>query len=352
MRKLKELWRKQTGLVLAGLFGAASTGLGALVLDSPTEIAVAGIGTFLVVASGYLVADWAQSRPRRKLDRAAAPVPVEPLTPQVENPAVTAPRVEVPALVAPPAEPPPPIPASPPDEVVRDVAVLFIHGLSSSTETWAAFERLIGQDRDLRSLDLIQFGYRTGVSTFRPDTRIPDLDTIAARLRTRFENLEGTYRAVVIVTHSMGGLVVQNFLASMLTAGQGERLSRIRRIVMFACPNAGSELFRTIRGLVPMRHPQEQQLRPLNAQITKIQQVILNQVVHASAVTDRTCPIPLRLYAGETDNVVTPQSALNVFPFEQTGVVSGNHNTIIQPDSTVHESYQALKADLKAALAD
>jgi pimeloyl-ACP methyl ester carboxylesterase len=341
MRWLKDLWRRQTGFFIAGLFGVANASLAATLLDDPATIAYAGIGTFVLVASGYLVADWAQTRSPHEKSR--PPVEVRQLSP--DEPKINEPKVDTQLTEPPPSD-------TEARKVDKEFAVMFVHGLSSSPETWSSFERLIRADQDLTSLEVIQFGYATGWVRLRPDTRIPDLDTIAGRMRTRFETLEATYRAVVIVSHSMGGLVVQNFLASMLHAGQGKRLRLIRRIVMFACPNAGSDIFRTLRGIMPVRHPQERQLRPLNDQIIGTQRVILDQVVHTTEVSDRTCPIPIRLYAGEEDNVVVRQSAHNVFPMTNTGVVPGNHFTIIQPDSPAHESYQVLKANLKTALAE
>ena len=50
---------------------------------------------------------------------------------------------------------------------------------------------------------------------------------------------EGT--KIVLVTHSQGGLIVQRYLARRLASGHGEELRRIRRIVMYACPNNGSQ---------------------------------------------------------------------------------------------------------------
>jgi pimeloyl-ACP methyl ester carboxylesterase len=245
-----------------------------------------------------------------------------------------------------PTRTPDPLPPS----ADKKIVLVFVHGFLSSAEAWEPFERLIRTDSDLEALHVERFQYDTGLIRLHPRRRIPGLDTIAHRLRTRFEDLERRYRAVVIVSHSMGGLVTQRFVARMLEDGQGGRLERIKRIVMFACPTAGADFQRTIRTLAPFRHTQEWALRPLNAEIARIQEIILTRVVHAKETTDQTCPIPLRLYAGESDNIVLPPSALGLYPSRCTGVVAGDHATIIRPDSPDHESYQVLKTNLKIVL--
>lgn len=316
---MTNLWRRYEGIVVAILFG----GLAALAATSIGGLWVpgAGVGTFVLVAGGYLITDRLTGQP-------------EPPPPPDQ------PDIEEPQAVVPSPEPP----------VAKQAAVVFVHGILSSAQAWTAFERLIRADADLAALEVVRFQYETGVVRTRPGRRIPDLDTVARRLGTRFEDLERKYRAVVIVSHSMGGLVTQRFVARMLEDGEGTRLDRIKRIVMFACPTAGSDFLRTLRALAPFRHTQERILRTLNAEVTRVQEIILSKVVHAKKVTSQSCPIPLRLYAGESDKIVLPQSALGVYPHRCTGVVAGDHTTIVRPDSPDHESYQVLRTNLVMVL--
>ncbi len=118
---------------------------------------------------------------------------------------------------------------------------------------------------------------------------------------------------------------------------------------MFACPNSGSELFMLIRrSMKGWRHPQERELRPINEAVNDALRVVLNRVVHATHISSDQCPIPIIAYAGESDNVVTPASAKGVFP--RTGIIPGDHFTIVQPDSANHRAYTTLKANLLEAL--
>ncbi|MEU8661054.1 DUF7379 domain-containing protein [Actinoplanes philippinensis] len=224
------------------------------------------------------------------------------------------------------------------------LGVVFVHGFLSSAATWSAFLRLIEDDPDLASVETHTFTYPSPPVSLNPLRRIPDIDDLADSLRTHLTHDLAGHTGLVLVAHSQGGLVVQRMLARTLAAGAGHELARIRRIVLFACPNSGSDLALLLRrGL--WRHPQERELRPLSQAITEAHRTVVNQVVHATAVTATTCPIPIIAYAGESDGVVTPVSARSVFP--ETGVLPGDHFSIIKPDSPRHRSYLALKRHLK-----
>jgi hypothetical protein len=88
-------------------------------------------------------------------------------------------------------------------------------------------------------------------------------------------------------------------------------------------------------------------LRPLNESVSATQQVIINRIVHASRVASDQCPVAFCSYAGERDNIVTATSARGVFP--NTGVLPGDHFSIIQPSSARDRAYLALKINLTAA---
>ncbi|SRR6266498_958099 len=233
--------------------------------------------------------------------------------------------------------------------VLSKFAVVLVHGLFSSASTWRHFDQLIATDPALEGLEVLHFEYSSPKIRWSPLKRIPDYNVIADNFRTYLEVETSSYPGLILVSHSQGGLVIQRYLARMLGDGRGHDLERIRRIVMFACPNSGSELFMIVRrGMKLWRHPQERELRPINEAVNDALKVVLNRVVHAAHVWSDQCPIPIIAYAGESDNVVTPASAKGIFP--QTGVIPGDHFTIVRPDSLNHRAYTTLKAKLLAAL--
>lgn len=230
-----------------------------------------------------------------------------------------------------------------------DSAVVFVHGLFSSKETWGEFDRLMDSDPALVGFDRVYFEYSSPKVRWNPLRRIPNYNDLADSLRTFLEIDVGSYSSIVLVSHSQGGLIIQRYLARMLANGHGRDLARIRRIIFFACPNSGSEAFLLFRrGLIFWRHHQERELRPLNEAVTEAQQAVVNRIAKATRIASDRCPIYVVAYAGDSDNVVTPTSAKGVF--ENIGVIPGDHFTIIRPDSLKHRSYTTLKYNLLAAL--
>lgn len=294
---LTNLWRRQPGLIVASLFGVGNLVL-ALVLGVPQPFAVGAVSFALVAAGARLTGLWVRRVPARP----------------------------------------------------KKTVVLFVHGFQSPDQVWEPFEQLIRTDPDLGAVELDRFQYDTALLRQNPTLHIPSVDAITRRLCTRFEELERHYDSVVIVSHSVGGLVTQRFLARMLDEGQGERLPRIRRVVMFACPTSGAEFLATSHELVPVPPDQEERLQMLNPRIANLQQRILSDVVNAERAGPETCPIPVRLYAGDVDRIVPAESAFAIYPNACTGMVAGDHSTIVAPDSHRHESYRVLKNDLEIAL--
>jgi pimeloyl-ACP methyl ester carboxylesterase len=230
-------------------------------------------------------------------------------------------------------------------------AVVFIHGLFSSASTWRHFDQLIRSDPDLSRLNILNFEYSSPKFNLNPARRIPDYNVVADNLQTYLEVEVADQADIVLVSHSQGGLIVQRFLSRMISKGRGDELAKIRRIIMFACPNSGSEIFLIARrGAVFWRHAQERDLRPINDSVTDAQQIVLSRIVYANKIGSGECPIPILAYAGESDNIVTPASARSIFP--DTGVLPGDHFSIIRPDSISHRAYTTLKKHLLATQGD
>jgi pimeloyl-ACP methyl ester carboxylesterase len=228
--------------------------------------------------------------------------------------------------------------------------VVLVHGFLSSAAVWSRFVRLIGEDDDLAGLAVHTFQYASPKVSIHPLRRIPNLNNIADSLRSFLAHDAADLSRLVLVSHSQGGLVVQRFLARMLYDGRGQDLARVRRVVMFACPNSGSEIALLLRRRLTFWHnPQERELRPLDETISDTHRTVVNQIVHATTTAPDRCPIRIVAYAGERDGVVTPASARSVFP--DAAVLPGDHFSIVQPDSATHRSYTALKSNLLATLA-
>ncbi|MFH9263728.1 esterase/lipase family protein [Streptomyces sp. NPDC017546] len=208
------------------------------------------------------------------------------------------------------------------------LGVVFVHGFRSSAEMWSPLIASIDQDDGVKGVTALPFSYDTRLWQIAPVRRIPGFDTVADSLKEFLDTEAEHFDRLLLVCHSQGGLVAQRFLARMLAEGRGRDLARIRRVVLFACPNNGSQLALSLRRGLLSRNPQERRLRPLDQQIADTQRIVLRDIVNVREVTDRSCPIPFSVYAGETDNVVPPASALGTFP--DTAVLPGDHSGIVR----------------------
>lgn len=222
------------------------------------------------------------------------------------------------------------------------LGIVMVHGLMSGPKVWEPLRELIAADRSLEFVETMSFEYATGLFSVNPLQVFPSIDTVADSLKEYLATEAGGFDQLLLVTHSQGGLVAQRYLARMLHDGRGGELVRIQRLVMLACPSNGSELLLSLRRRVlGGRHPQEADLRPLNDQVNTTLRTVVRDVVHASAVTDRTCPIPVSVYAGESDGVVSRTSAQSVFP--DSSALPGDHFSILKADSPRHRTFTALR---------
>lgn len=231
-------------------------------------------------------------------------------------------------------------------------AVIFVHGIFSSPRTWDPLVKLLTADSEVSSAyDMLAFEYQTPRWNWRLTRRIPDFNAVADSLSTFIEVECATRQRLVLVSHSQGGLIVQRCLARMVESGRGMELGKIRRVVLLACPNNGSELLLLIRKSAKFWvHPQERELRPISDSVIETQRRVLSNVVFADQIASDRCPIPFAVYAGESDNVVTPGSAISVFPLAR--VIPGDHNSILRADSNEHRTFTTIKANLLFALSE
>lgn len=223
----------------------------------------------------------------------------------------------------------------------RQLGVVLIHGIKSAPSMWDPLRNLLTDDVDLGFVETLPFGYDTGLVRLDPREAIPSFDTVADSLKEFLDTEAAGYTRLMLVSHSQGGLIVQRYLTRMLTEGRGTDLARIRRVVLLACPNNGSQIGLQLRRSLLRRNPQEQQLRPLNEQINDTQRTVLRDIINAVSVTSRTCPIAFSVFAGESDNIVPRASAQSVFP--DAAALPGNHSTIARPDSHKHRTYTSLR---------
>jgi len=200
---------------------------------------------------------------------------------------------------------------------VIDATLVTIHGFWSSPGTWERLNEVWRVDEELRGLRIHPFSYPSPKKPRLPFsvTRVPDYDDVAQMLSTEYATVLAGASAIAVVTHSQGGLILQRFLAWMVREGRARELSRIRSVVMLACPNGGSEYLESLRRTLGYgRHPQAGSLHVLDRQVADTQRTVLQRIVNAPVADDYHCRVPFHVYAGGSDDIVRAASAQGRIP--------------------------------------
>jgi pimeloyl-ACP methyl ester carboxylesterase len=200
-------------------------------------------------------------------------------------------------------------------------ALVFVHGFTGKGPgTWADLAPRIAEQPRLVSWDCWTVTYATN---WLPDisgiwTADADLPTLANRLSTdlRLGTL-ARYKALVLIAHSMGGLIVQKVLVDSL-----EIANRTTAVILFGTPSAGlvkalpiwfwkRQLQGMIRGCPFIRQLRDNWQRQFTGQ----------------------SPFSFLAVAGERDQFVPPKSSLGPFPLDQRAVIKGTHVSMIHPEA-------------------
>lgn len=208
-------------------------------------------------------------------------------------------------------------------------AVVFVHGFHGDTATtWTSFLAQFLDDNRLSDWDVYSVGYSTNLSIDLPIwTSDPGIRYCAAGLVTKLRHAPlDQYRAIALVAHSMGGLVVQKAIID-----SDELRKRLSHVVLYGTPSAG-----VLKAAVGARLKRQARDMCVGSAF------IVNLRDEWAEKIGGHPPFSFMAVAGETDAFIPPTSSIDPFPMSQQAVVPGNHLEIVRPDSTGHLSYELL----------
>jgi pimeloyl-ACP methyl ester carboxylesterase len=218
--------------------------------------------------------------------------------------------------------------------------VVFVHGFGSSAKCWEPMLKLLREDSSVAGrYEFVTWNYPTKWVELNLLGRIPRLQEIGRSLLNEIESTRYRGRRVTLVGHSQGGLVIQSYIASRLTSGQGSQLRELEQAIFFATPSEGSTTAMSVRRMLSslFANPQELTLRVLNPDVSDLRAVIRERVVAATADSDVSWRVPTHAFCGLEDNIVPEASARGVF--DNIIEVKGTHFTIIQPPDRTDPRY-------------
>ncbi|PON14871.1 hypothetical protein C2W62_26795 [Candidatus Entotheonella serta] len=112
---------------------------------------------------------------------------------------------------------------------------IFVHGfIGDYLETWGKFPELLQADSSLDNYDFLFWGYPSRF--FRQNE---DIGTTGKHLKSEIDYLAKPCAKIVLIGHSMGGLVIRSYLVQAFIDGKGRDLNTIADVLLFGVPNEG-----------------------------------------------------------------------------------------------------------------
>lgn len=224
--------------------------------------------------------------------------------------------------------------------------VVFVHGLGGSRygsrSTWGRFPRFIFED--LESADVGLYEYRT---LFRRNFfKSISLGEEAKVFANILRNLTD-YTSIVLVGHSMGGLLCKAAIAHLLKTRQNSNLSRIDGLILMASPQLGTLRVPSFLGWF------SSDARALKAHGDLVQEIneTFENHLHLDESVDAAdrLTLPTWVVSAAYDFWVDPLSAGIGTSSSRRQVIRGSHTEIVKPTNRTSESYTWVLACLKSA---
>lgn len=223
----------------------------------------------------------------------------------------------------------------------RDKLIIFVHGFNSSNDTaWGQFPSLLKGDDDFKDFNILLFGYPTRICS-SVDKIHEEGNFLASYLNDTFKGNSPNYRRIVLVGHSMGGLVIMRALLSLERDHFVILNEQDLRVLTFGTPYLGVE---NTELLPPFcKNKQTEDMAVLNDGLHELAREWTQRFnQEQNTVVKPTPQVPLYTFYGKRDRFVTLASACGYakIPCE---AVDGDHYSIVKPRNREHLAYRKLQ---------
>lgn len=156
------------------------------------------------------------------------------------------------------------------------------------------------------------------------------------------------YTQIVLVGHSMGGLLCKRTICQLWDTKEDGALARVAGLILMATPQLGSMSVKRMLGLV---FEDFETLSPHGELVTQINQTFDNHIaVDERIVSYRRTTIPTWAVEGVRDRWVDPLSAGIGLAWERRKVVRGSHTAIVKPANKTSDAYAWVKEKIEVCL--
>jgi triacylglycerol esterase/lipase EstA (alpha/beta hydrolase family) len=244
----------------------------------------------------------------------------------------------------------------------RKNLILFIHGLTGDKMTWVnesgmSFSDLLMQDKDLKKkFDIADFTYYSKLVTSTAGKVVQslasklfsgiskkvmlnlDVDDITDLLITELKVKCSEYQNVVIIAHSLGGLIAKS---TILKAKDDKSIPPIRIFISLAVPHDGANLAIVAQYL--NSNIQLENLKPLSQNV---------KVLNNNWIQTPVDQLPQTIYfQGKYDMIVPSTSSIGYQQNAQEVIyLEEDHSSIAKPASVEATLYLAVMKTIKEML--
>jgi HAD superfamily phosphoserine phosphatase-like hydrolase len=217
---------------------------------------------------------------------------------------------------------------------MNDRLILFIHGLNGDPKTtWGNFENLISQDQELKDYTAHFFSYPTSLFSMPWSKKYPKIQTLADALRTEIDIKFSQYKTIILVCHSLGGLIARKYLLEEVKTG---RPLKVQGLLLYAVPNHGSDLANIGKQISRWQN----QLRQLCKDGDLIRD--LSTDWHTFKMKDQ---LPTKCVIAALDRVVDEESARQFWGNPDIATLSDrNHRSVVKPTDKNDSAFLILKS--------
>lgn len=220
--------------------------------------------------------------------------------------------------------------------------ILFVHGFTGGKETWKHptagyfYDQLIDIQYVRDNFDVAQFEYYTKLLDLFPAINsarqkitslfksvLPksekniSIEEISSLLRSRIRFDLSEYQNIIVIAHSMGGLVTKSCILRDLAEG---RINKIRLFVSLAVPHLGADL--ATYGRLLSNNRQIADLAPLGELCPQLNDEWVKQPVRPE----------VKYFRGAYDSIVSKNSAVATDSIAQDIIdCDENHESICKP---------------------
>jgi pimeloyl-ACP methyl ester carboxylesterase len=216
--------------------------------------------------------------------------------------------------------------------------IVFVHGLGGcrygEESTWGRFPEFLYEDFPQFEVGLYEFHTLVRRAKFWKSVSLSyEAEVFAGIIRDIKD-----YQTIILIGHSMGGLLCMAAICHLINTSQKKVLSRIGGLILMATPQAGSQRVPT---LLSWFSEDFYALKPHGDFVTSLHDTLVNHQIVLDESHAQSGDIVISTWAvlGASDRWVDKLSAGLHLPESRKKMVRGSHTEIVKPQSKQSDAY-------------